>query len=44
LLWNKYKRHFGQDDDDVLVIQSDVRTLNPTIGEEYGGRSGGGRC
>jgi hypothetical protein len=35
LLWNKYRQHFGQDGDDVLVIQSDVRTLNPTISEEY---------
>jgi hypothetical protein len=35
LLWSKYKQHFGQDDNDVLVIQSDVRTLNPTISEEF---------
>jgi hypothetical protein len=31
LLWNKYKKHFGQDDDDVLVIQAATRVLNPTI-------------
>jgi hypothetical protein len=39
LLWDKYKKHFGQDDDDVLVIQSAVRTLNPTISEEYVAKS-----
>jgi hypothetical protein len=22
LLWNKYRKHFGRDDDDVLVIQA----------------------
>jgi hypothetical protein len=31
LLWDKYRKHFGQDDDDVLVIQAATRTLNPTI-------------
>jgi hypothetical protein len=31
LLWDKYKKHFGQNDDDVLVIQCGTRALNPTI-------------
>jgi hypothetical protein len=31
LLWNKYRKHFGQDDDDVLVIQAATTILNPTI-------------
>ncbi|WP_298106321.1 hypothetical protein [Bradyrhizobium sp.] len=30
LLYNKFKRHFGQDGD-VLVIQASTRQLNPTI-------------
>jgi hypothetical protein len=33
LLYAKYKRHFGRDDD-VLVIQAPTRTLNPTISQE----------
>jgi hypothetical protein len=28
LLWNKYKKYFGQDDDDVLVMQAATRVLN----------------
>jgi hypothetical protein len=35
LLWNKFKRHFGRDDDDVLVIQAATRTLNPTIDQTF---------
>jgi hypothetical protein len=35
LLWNKYRKHFGQDDDDVLVIQAATRTLNPTIDQAF---------
>lgn len=35
LLWNKYRKHFGQDDDDVLVIQAATRTLNPTIDQTF---------
>ncbi|WP_425907606.1 hypothetical protein [Nitrobacter sp. TKz-YC02] len=35
LLWNKVKRHFGRDDDDVLVIQAATRTLNPTIDQAF---------
>jgi hypothetical protein len=30
LLWQKYRRHFGQDGD-VLVWQADSRTMNPTL-------------
>jgi len=33
LLYNKFKQHFGQDGD-VLVIQAPTRTLNPTIPQE----------
>ena len=31
LLHQKYKDHFGVDDDDVLVVQAPTTTLNPTI-------------
>jgi hypothetical protein len=31
LLYSKFKKHFGQDDDDVLVIQAPTAVLNPTI-------------
>jgi hypothetical protein len=31
LLFNKYKKHFGQDDDDVLVIKASTPQLNSTI-------------
>jgi hypothetical protein len=31
LLWEKYKKHFGKDGDDVLVIQAASQQLNPTI-------------
>jgi hypothetical protein len=34
LLFEKYKAHFGKNDDDVLVIQAATRTLNPTIAQE----------
>jgi hypothetical protein len=30
LLWQKYRRHFGQDGD-VLVWQADSRTMNPSL-------------
>jgi hypothetical protein len=33
LLYKKYKKHFGQNDD-VLVIQAATRVLNPTISQE----------
>jgi len=33
LLYKKYKKHFGQPDD-VLVIQAPTRSLNPTIPQE----------
>jgi hypothetical protein len=35
LLYNKYKRYFGQDDDDILVIQAPTRVLNPTIDQSF---------
>jgi hypothetical protein len=31
LLWTKYRKHFGENDDDVLVIQAPTAVLNPTI-------------
>jgi len=34
LLYDKWKKHFGQNDDRVLVIQSPSRTLNPTLPAE----------
>jgi hypothetical protein len=33
LLWNQYKRFFGVNDDNTLVVQASVRQLNPTIPE-----------
>jgi hypothetical protein len=33
LLYKKFKKHFGQNDD-VLVIQAPTRVLNPTIPQE----------
>jgi hypothetical protein len=34
LLYNKFKKHFGQQDDDVLVIRAPTRLFNPTIPQE----------
>jgi hypothetical protein len=34
LLWDRYQKYFGKDDDNTLVIQAAVRQLNPTISEE----------
>ena len=31
LLWQKHRDHFGQDDDDVLVVQGPSRLFNPTL-------------
>ncbi len=33
-LWDAYRRHYGRDDDSVLVVKADTRTLNPTVPEE----------
>src|SRR5262249_40378756 len=30
-LWKAYRTHFGKDEDDVLVVQADTATMNPTI-------------
>jgi hypothetical protein len=35
LLFEKHRKHFGQDDDDVLVIQGSSRDFNPTLDENY---------
>jgi hypothetical protein len=34
LLWDRYRKFFGKNDDSTLVIQASVRQLNPTITEE----------
>lgn len=31
LLYSKFRKHFGRDTDDVLVIKAPTRALNPTI-------------
>ena len=31
LLFDKYRKHFGRDDDDVLVVQAPSIALNPTL-------------
>ena len=31
LVYNKWKRHYGQDSDDVLVVQGPTELFNPTI-------------
>jgi hypothetical protein len=31
LLYSKFKRHFGKEDDDVLVVRAPTTALNPTI-------------
>jgi hypothetical protein len=33
LLWDRYRKFFGRDDDNTLVIQANVRQLNPTISQ-----------
>jgi hypothetical protein len=33
VLYDEYRRHFGQDHDPVLVIQADSKTMNPTIAQ-----------
>ena len=33
LLYQKWKDHFGQDDDDVLVVHGGSRIFNPTLPE-----------
>lgn len=34
LLWDRYKKFFGKNDDNTLVIQASIRELNPTISQE----------
>jgi hypothetical protein len=34
LLWERYQKYFGKDDDNTLVIQASVRKLNPTVSQE----------
>jgi hypothetical protein len=35
LLWKKFKKHFGKDDGDVLVIRAATRQMNPTIDQSF---------
>jgi hypothetical protein len=34
LLWDRYQKLFGKNDDNTLVIQASIRELNPTISQE----------
>jgi hypothetical protein len=34
LLHQKHRDHFGQDDDEVLVVQGSTATFNPSLGEQ----------
>jgi hypothetical protein len=34
VLFSKFDRHFGRDDDDVLVVRAPTREMNPTIDAE----------
>ena len=34
-LWNAYRRHFGNDGDEVLVWQADTRSMNPGVPQSY---------
>ena len=33
-LWDAYRRHYGQDQDAVLVWQADTRSMNPSVDEQ----------
>jgi hypothetical protein len=33
-LWDAHRRHFGKDDDPVLVWQAETRLMNPTVPEQ----------
>jgi hypothetical protein len=35
VLWDTFKRHFGQDDSATLVVQADTRTMNPSVSESF---------
>jgi hypothetical protein len=34
MLWETYKRHYGNDDSQILCWQADSRTMNPTLSAE----------
>ncbi len=34
-LWNAYRKHFGNDDDPVLVWQAPTRAMNPSVPQAY---------
>jgi len=40
LLYQKHRDHFGQDDDDVLVVQGRTQVFNPTLADSGGNSSG----
>jgi hypothetical protein len=33
-LWDSYRRHYGKDDDPILVWKAATRTMNPTVPQE----------
>ncbi len=34
-LWDAYQRHYGRDDSEVLVVQADSRTMNPSLPKAF---------
>jgi hypothetical protein len=34
-LWDAHRRHYGQEDDHVLVWQADTRSMNPSVPQSY---------
>jgi hypothetical protein len=34
-LWESYRKHFGQEGDEVLVWQADTRSMNPSVPQSY---------
>jgi terminase large subunit-like protein len=34
-LWDAYRRHYGQDGDEVLIWQADTRSMNATVPQSY---------
>ena len=38
-LWDAHRRHYGREDDHVLVWQADTRSMNPSVPQSYIDRS-----
>jgi hypothetical protein len=34
-LWETYNKHYGKDGDDILVWQSDTRSMNPSVPQSF---------